>query len=151
MPTINVSDADVAAERAALAADRGLPLEMTIVRLTDIPADIAAKLTKPKSCDAAVKMAEDLGGAPQKFNAVQYELSADIRARVANLQLLTWSPRMDGSVLLVCSSKKTAEYGKLDEIIRQNAAYKSALFAADQQLKHLRRRAVVIIQDERYK
>ena len=65
MPTIKVTDEDVAAERANLARDTGLPIEMTIVRLTDIPADVAKQLTKPKSCDDAIVMAEKLGGLPQ--------------------------------------------------------------------------------------
>lgn len=151
MPTIDVSDEDINAERIALSREHGLPLEMTIIRLIDIPSDIAEKLTKPKSCDDAVKMAENLGGAPQKFTAKQYELSSDIRERVSGLKKLTWSSRVDDSVLLVCDTKKTEEYGKLDDIIKQNAMYKQAMFMADQQLKQLRRRAVVVINDDRYK
>ena len=95
-------------------------------------------------------MAEDFGGVPQKFTAVQYELSEDIRKRVVDLPKLTWSPVVDRSVLLVCSTKKTDEYGKLDEIIKQNAMYKQAMFIADQQLKQLRRKAVIVINDDRY-
>ncbi len=151
LPTVDVSKEDIAAEKNALAREHGLPIEMTIIRLVDIPADSAAKLSRPKNCDAAMKMAEDLGGVPQKFTAVQYELSADIRKRVVGMPLLTWSPRIDDSVLLVCSTKKTSEYGKLDDIIRQNAMYKQAMFMADQQLKQLRRKAVVVINDDRYK
>ncbi|MBD5400564.1 hypothetical protein HDR61_02365 [bacterium] len=151
LPTISASDEDIAQERAELARAHGLPLEMTIVRLIDIPSDVAAKLTKPKSCDDAVAMAEKLGGAPQKFTALQYELSADIRERIANLPRLQWSPRADNSVLLVCDSKKTKEYGDLDKIIKQNAMFKQAMTMADQQLKQLRRKAVIVINDDRYK
>lgn len=151
LPTISANDEDIAAERAALAREHGLPIEMTIVRLIDIPETEAKKLTKPKSCDAAMEMAEKLGGAPQKFTALQYELSADIRSRVAGLPKLTWSPRVDGSVLLVCETKKTKEYGDLDKIIKQNAMFKQAMFIADQQLKQLRRKAVIVINDDRYK
>lgn len=151
LPTINVSAEDVRSMKNELARDQGLPIEMTIVRLTDIPSDIAAKLTKPKNCDDAVQMAEKLGGYPQRFAAQQYELSADIRARVVGLPTLTWSPVVDDSVLLVCSSKKSSEYGKLDDIIKQNAMFKQAMFISDQQLKQLRRRAVVVINDDRYK
>ena len=151
VPTISVSDEGIAAERTALAREHGLPIEMTIVRLVDIPEDVAKKLTKPKSCDAAMDMAQQLGGAPQKFTAVQYELAPDIRGRVAALPRLTWSSRVDDSVLLVCDTKKTKEYGKLDDIIKQNAVYKQAMFIADQQLKQLRRKAVVVINDDRYK
>ncbi len=151
LPTISVTDEDVTAMRNDLARENGLPIEMTLVRLVDVPDDVAKKLTKPKDCDAAIKMAEDLGGVPQKFTAVQYELAADIRQRVATLPKLTWSPVVDGSVLLVCTTKKTAEYGKLDEVIKQNAMYKQAMFIADQQLKQLRRRAVIVINDNRYK
>lgn len=151
MPTVDVSREEIDAERAEIARENGLPVEMTIVRLVDIPADVAAKLTTPKSCDDAVTMAENLGGVPQKFTALQYELSSDIRARVATLPTLTWSPVVDRSVLLVCSTKKTKEYGKLDEMIKQNATYKQAMFIADQQLKQLRRKAVIVINDDRYK
>lgn len=151
LPTVDVTDADIAAERDAIAREQGLPIEMTIVRLIDIPADVAAKLTKPASCDDAMQMARNLGGAPQKFTALQYELASDIRARVANLPKLTWSPVVDRSVLLVCDTKKTDEYGKLDDIIEQNASFKQAMFIADQQLKQLRRNAVVVINDDRYK
>lgn len=151
LPTVDISDDDITAERVALAREHGLPIEMTIVRLVNIPADVAAKLTRPKNCDAAVEMARQLGGEPQKFTALQYELSEDIRTRVAGLPVLTWSPREDDSVLLVCGAKKTSEYGKLDDIIKQNAHFKQAMFMADQQLKQLRRKAVIIINDDRYK
>ena len=151
MPTINISDEDISNEKILLEREHGLPIEMTLVRLIDIPESVAKKLTKPKSCDDAVEMAEKMGGVPQKFSAVEYELATDIRNRVAGLPLLTWSKHMDDSVLLVCKTKKTKEYGKLDEIIKQNATYKQAMFIADQQLKQLRRKAVVVINDERYK
>lgn len=151
LPTVDVTDAEIAAERAEIAKEQGLPIEMTIIRLIDIPADIATKLTKPSSCDAAMEMARNLGGAPQKFTALQYELAQDIRERVASLPKLTWSPVVDRSVLLVCDTKKTAEYGKLDDMIEQNALFKQAMFIADQQLKQLRRKAVVVINDDRYK
>ena len=131
--------------------EHGLPIEMTLVRLVNIPDDVAKKLTNPKSCDDAIKMAENLGGAPQKFTALEYELSSDIRSRVVGLPTLTWSPVQDDSVLLVCGTKKTSEYGKLDEVIKQNAVYKQAMFMADQQLKQLRRKAVIVINDDRYK
>lgn len=151
VPMVDISDADIKAETAALARDRGLPIEVTLVRLVDIPKKVAAKLQNPSSCDEAVKMAEDLGGAPQKFTAVQYELSQDIRDRIVDLPELTWSPVFDNTVVLICDTKKTAEYGKLDEIIKQNALYKQAMFLADEQLKQLRRKAVVVITDDRYK
>lgn len=151
LPTVDVSDEDINAEKVNLAREHGLPIEMTIVRLTDIPSDVAAHLTKPKSCDDAIEIAENLGGAPQKFTALQYELSSDIRERVAGLKKLTWSPVQDGTVLLVCDTKKTSEYKNLDTIIKQNAQYKQAMFLADQQLKQLRRKAVIVINDDRYK
>lgn len=152
MPTVDATNEDIANEHANIAREHGLPIEMTIVRLTDVPVDVVAKLTKPKSCDAAVEMAESLGGVPQKFTALQYELSVDLRERVATLPNMTWSARADdGSVVLVCSTKKTDEYKNLDDIIKQNTIYKQAMFMADQQLKQLRRKAVVVINDERYK
>ena len=144
LPTVEITATDVANERAEIARAQGLPIEMTIIRLTDIPADVATK-------DNAMQMARDLGGVPQKFTALQYELAADIRERVATLPVMTWSPVVDKSVLLVCESKKTDEYGKLDDMIEQNAQFKQAMFIADQQLKQLRRKAVVVINDDRYK
>ena len=151
VPTIDVSDEEIKAEKNSLAAEHGLPIEMTIVRLIDIPDAEAKKLAKPKSCDDAIKMAENLGGAPQKLTAMQYELAQDIRERIVELPKLTWSTRQDGNVLLVCDTKKTKEYGDLDNIIKQNAIFKSAMFQADQQLKQLRRKAVIVINDNRYK
>jgi len=151
LPTIDVTRDDVDAMKNDLARDQGLPIEMTIIRLTDIPADVASKLVKPKNCDEAMEIAENMGGIPQKFVARQYELSPEIRNRVIGLPTLTWSSRVDDSVLLVCSTKKTSEYGKLDDMIKQNAMYKQAMFVADQQLKQLRRKAVVVINDDRYK
>ena len=151
VPKIDVTADEISAEKKSLESEHGLPLEMTIVRLVNIPDEIAKKLTKPKSCDDAIKMAEDLGGAPQKFTAMQYELAPDVRERIAGLDKLIWSSRVDGNVLLVCDSKKTKEYGDLDNIIKQNAIFKAAMFQADQQLKQLRRKAVIVINDDRYK
>lgn len=151
VPTVEVSDKDIAEEKSSIAREHGLPVEVTLIRLIDIPSDVSKQLTNPKNCDAAEKMAEDLGGIPQKIVANQYELSSDIRDRIVDLPLLTWSKNENNTVLLVCSEKKTKEYKNLDEIIKQNAIYKKASFAADQQLKQLRRKAVIIINDDRYK
>jgi hypothetical protein len=151
VPTINVSQSDIQSERQDLIRERGLPIEETIVRLIDVPDDIAKKFTKPKNCDGAMKMAEDFGGAPQKFTAIQYELSTDIREQIANLPLLTWSRGANNTMILICSERKTDEYKNLDEIIKQNAIYRKASMVADQQLKQLRRKAVIIINDNRYK
>jgi len=152
IPTVDVSKSDIAAEKNAIAREHGLPIEITLIRLTDVPNDIVAKLTKPKNCDAAEQMVEDLGGYPQKITAMQYELSPEIRERIAGLPILTWSkPDNNGSMVLVCSEKKGKEYKNLDEIIKQNAEFKKAESIADQQLKQLRRKAVIIINDDRYK
>ena len=151
VPTIDVSKSDIAEEKSSIAREHGLPVEITLIRLTDIPRDVAAKLTKPKDCAAAEKMAEDLGGVPQKITAMQYELSPEMRERVANLPALTWSGVKDNSVVLICSEKKGKEYKNLDSIIKQNTEFKKASTIADQQLKQLRRKAVIIINDDRYK
>lgn len=151
LPTIETSDADINAEKNAVAREHGLPIEITFIRLTDVPMDIYQKLTKPKDCETAEKTVEDLGGYPQKITAMQYELSTDIREKISGLPLLTWSKNYDGSVYLVCSEKKTKEYKNLDNIIKQNAQFKKAESVADQQLKQLRRKAVIIINDDRYK
>ena len=44
VPTIDVTKDDILAEKKSLAIQHGLPVEMTLVRLTDIPEDIAKKL-----------------------------------------------------------------------------------------------------------
>lgn len=151
VPDIEISKADIDEERAALAREHGLPIEITMLRLVDVPDDIYKKLTKPKNCDNAEEMVEDLGGYPQKITAQQYELATDVRERIANLPLLTWSKNEKGTVFLICSEKKSKEYKNLDEIIKQNAIYKKASVNAEQQLKQLRRKAVIIINDDRYK
>jgi len=151
MPTISISDEEIKAEKMEMERERGLPIEITFIRLVGIPEDIAKKLTKPESCDGAESMARNLGGAPQKATVVEYELSADVRARLAGLSPMTWSKREDSTVFLICDKKKTKEYGNLDELIKQNAMYKRAMFVGDQQLKQLRRKAVVVVKDERYK
>ena len=151
MPTVEVSKSDIAEEKAEIAREHGLPVEVTMIRLTDVPADISDKLTKPKNCDAAEQMVENLGGYPQKITAMQYELSPDVRKKISNLPLLTWSKPENGSVFLVCSEKKGKEYKNLDDIIKQNATFKKAESVANQQLKQLRRKAVIIVNDDRYK
>ena len=151
MPTVEVSKSDIAEEKAEIAREHGLPVEVTMIRLTDVPADISDKLTKPKNCGAAEQMVENLGGYPQKITAMQYELSPDVRKKISNLPLLTWSKPENGSVFLVCSEKKGKEYKNLDDIIKQNATFKKAESVANQQLKQLRRKAVIIVNDDRYK
>ncbi|MBN1325263.1 MAG: hypothetical protein JW974_03530 [Alphaproteobacteria bacterium] len=151
VPTIDVSNDEITQEKQDLERTRGLPLEMTIVRLIDVPDNISAKLINPKDCNDAIQQAKNLGGDPQKFTAAQYELSVDIREQIVGLDKLTWSKPINGSVLLVCDSRKTKDYGKLDDIIKQNAIYKKAMFKADQQLKQLRRKAVIVINDSNYK
>ena len=151
VPTLEITDKEIAEEKSSIAREHGLPVEITLIRLIDIPNDISKQLTKPKNCDAAEKMAEDMGGIPQRVTAMQYELSPDIRERISDLPLLTWSKNENNSVLLVCNEKKGKEYKNLDEIIKQNATFKKASFVADQQLKQLRRKAVIIINDDRYK
>ncbi|MFQ6778075.1 MAG: hypothetical protein ACLRFI_02130 [Alphaproteobacteria bacterium] len=151
LPLVDVSSADIQSEKSELAHQHGLPIEMEIIRLINIPQNVAQKLTKPSSCDDAEKMAKNLGGSPQRFTAVQYELASEIRDKVIDLPLLTWSERTAKDIYLVCSTKKTKEYGKLDDMIKENAKYKQAMFMAEQQLKQLRRKAVVVINDDRYK
>jgi len=151
VPDIEISKSDIDEERALLAREHGLPIEITMLRLTDIPNDVYKKLTKPKNCDAAEEMVENLGGYPQKITAMQYELAPEVRNRIAGLPLLTWSKNENNTVFLICSEKKGKEYKNLDEIIKQNAIYKKASVNAEQQLKQLRRKAVIIINDDRYK
>lgn len=151
VPDIEISKSDIDAERNSLAREHGLPIEITMLRLIDVPDDVYTKLSKPKSCDAAAEMVEKLGGYPQKITAMQYELARDVRERITGLPLLTWSKKENNTVFLVCSEKKGKEYKNLDEIIKQNATYKKASANAEQQLKQLRRKAVIIVNDDRYK
>ena len=151
IPTVDVSKADIAEEKNSIAREHGLPIEITLIRLTDIPYEVAQKLTKPKNCADAEQMVEALGGYPQKITAMQYELSEEMRQRISGLPLLTWSKIENDSMVLVCNEKKGKEYKNLDNIIKQNAEYKKATSIADQQLKQLRRKAVIIINDDRYK
>jgi len=151
VPDMEITKSDIDEERNSLAREHGLPIEITMLRLIDIPDDVYSKLTKPKSCDAAAEMVENLGGYPQKITAMQYELAPEVRERISGLPLLTWSKKENNTVFLVCSEKKGKEYKNLDEIIKQNATYKKATAAAEQQLKQLRRKAVIIINDDRYK
>ena len=151
IPDIEIKQSDIDEEKASLAREHGLPVETTLLRVIDIPNDVYKKLTKPKDCETAEKMVEDLGGYPQKITAMQYELAPEVRERIATLPLLTWSKNENKTVFLICSEKKGKEYKNLDEIIKQNAIYKKASFNAEQQLKQLRRKAVIIINDDRYK
>ncbi len=151
LPMVDVDQSEIDAELAELERTHGLPVNITMVRLVDIPKSIADKLTKPKSCDDAMQMAKNMGGEPQKITAVEYELDESVRKRIAGLPIMQWSNRVDNSVLLVCSKTKNKEYGKLDDIIKQNAMYKKAIFTGEQQLKQLRRKAVIVINDARYK
>lgn len=151
VPTVDIDDTDITTEKKELESTHGLPIEITLLRLVNIPKNIAEKLTKPDNCENAMKIANDLGGDPQKITAKEYELSKDVLQRIAGLNDMTWSEWQDESVFLICNKKKTNEYGDLDDVIKQNAMYKKAMFTADQQLKQLRRKAVIIINDNRYK
>jgi len=144
IPTIKIEQSDIDSELIALEREHGLPFNLTFVRLINIPENIYTKLTNPENCDSAIKMAEKFGDDPQKITALEYELSPEIREIIAGLPLYTWSKRTNGSTYLICNKTKTKEYGKLDDIIKQNAIYKKASFIGDQQLKQLRRKAIII-------
>ncbi|MDR2269050.1 MAG: hypothetical protein LBD94_02590 [Rickettsiales bacterium] len=143
VPTISVGEKEINQELSDLERERGLPIEMTFLRLVDIPDDVYKKLEKPKSCADAGAAVRKLGGEPQKITALEYELSIDVRKNLVGLSDLTWSPLVDKKTYLICNRKKTDEWGGLDEIIKQNAIYKRAFFQADQLLKQLRRKAVI--------
>ena len=101
VPDIEISKSDIDEEKNSLAREHGLPIEVTMLRLIDIPDDIYEKLSKPKSCDAAEEMVENLGGYPQKITAMQYELARDVRERISGLPLLTWSKKENNTVFLI--------------------------------------------------
>lgn len=143
VPTISVGEKEINQELSDLERSQGLPMNMTFLRLIDIPTDVYKKLDRPKSCADAESMVKKLGGEPQKVTALEYELSTEIRGQLAGLEALTWSPLADKKTYLICDKKKTAEWGQLDDVIKQNAVYKRALFQADQLLKQLRRKATI--------
>jgi hypothetical protein len=143
VPSISVDDKEIARELADLELKSGLPFEISFIRLVGIPAESYKNLKKPESCRDAEDMARKLGGEPQKITAMEYDLSEEIRARIVGLELLEWSPLKDRQTILVCAKKKTGEWKNLDEVIKQNAVYKRAMFGADQLLKQLRRKAVL--------
>ncbi len=151
VPDLEIAQSDIDEERTSLAREHGLPIEITMLRLVDVPNDVYTKLSKPSNCDMAEQMVEKLGGYPQKITAMQYELAPEVREKIADLPQLTWSKNDKGTVFLVCSEKKGKEYKNLDKIIKQNATYKKAMAAGEQQLKQLRRKAVIIVNDDRYK
>lgn len=151
LPTVEINDSDIANEKKSVAREHGLPIEITFIRLTDVPMEISQKLTTPKDCNTAEKMVEDLGGYPQKITAMHYELAPEMREKLNGLQKLTWSKNENGTIVLICSEKQGKEYKELDKMIRQNVEFKKAESVADQQLKQLRRKAVIIINDDRYK
>jgi hypothetical protein len=145
IPSISVSDKDVKTEMNDLEQERGLPIKITILRLVKVPKSIYSgiKDSSPKSCDDAESMVKKLGGDPQKITANEYELAPEIRSEIIGLGMFKWSDLSDGKTVMVCEREKTDEWGKLDDVIKQNAIYKRALFQADQLLKQLRRKAVI--------
>jgi hypothetical protein len=143
VPMISVSDADIKNEMNDLERERGLPIEITFIRLTDVPEESYAALERPDDCGAAESMARKLGGDPQKITALEYELAPEVRGVLVGRPELEWSPLSGKNTYLICGKKKTDEWGRLDEIIRQNAVYKRALFQADQILKQQRRKTAV--------
>jgi hypothetical protein len=142
-PSVSVGENDIAEELNALERERGLPYEMTFVRLVGIPRNVYDRLKKPDSCADAEAMARNLGGDPQKITALEYELAPELREQFVGLADLVWSPLSDKKTVLICGRKKTDEWAKMDDYVRQNAIYKRALFRADQLLKQLRRKAVL--------
>ncbi|MDR3208647.1 MAG: hypothetical protein LBT45_02240 [Rickettsiales bacterium] len=143
VPSISVGEKEIADEMNDLERARGLPYDMTFIRLVDVPKDIYKKLEKPKSCAEAEAMARKLGGEPQRIAALEYELAPELREQFVGLADFTWSPLKGKKTVLVCNRKKTDEWKKMDEAVRQNAIYKRALFQSDQLLKQLRRKAVI--------
>ncbi|MCL2369139.1 MAG: hypothetical protein FWC83_00495 [Alphaproteobacteria bacterium] len=151
MPTVNITDEDLEFELNEISRTRGLPVNVEIIRLVGIPENIAARLTTPENCTDAVRIARSHGGEPIRLTVPEFELSEDIRTRIVGLSELTWSPRESGSVLLVCSRTPMPGQEDIDNIVRQNAMWRRAMFLGEQQLNQLRRRAVIVVHDERYR
>ena len=151
LPTITITDEDIENEMSELSRTRGLPINTTVIRLVEIPRSVADRLTTPTSCDDAMRMARNLGGSPLRLTVPEYELAPDVREKIWNLETLEWSPWANRSVLLVCERVRMATWGDLDDIIRQNTTWRRAMFIGDQNLRQLRRRAVIVINDERYR
>ena len=100
-----------------------------------------------------MEIAENLGGVPQRFTAMQYELSADIRERTSGLSNLTWSPLQDNTVLLVCETKKTKEYkdtyGSMEKYFSQIKSLKTILFRCTKDVSDSSRTGIGVWKIER--
>jgi hypothetical protein len=143
-PQILISDEDKKRELESLSRAQGLPIKITLVRAT------ANKLSNPKSCENAIKIAENENTNPQKFDIEEPDLSAEIRAHIENLGQLKWSAPLNGDIFLICKTEKLPEYKMVETFAENNATFKRAMFDADTQLKNQRRKAMVQINDKNY-
>ncbi|MDR2770322.1 MAG: hypothetical protein LBB08_02625 [Rickettsiales bacterium] len=143
IPAISVSDEEIRSEAAGLEKDKDPPVEITFIKLFGISEYARGKLAKPADCKEASGMARGIGAEPLEITALESELAPDIRARLAGLGNLAWSPAEDGSAFLICARKRAGKPGRTADEMKQGAIYKKAAFQADQLLKRLRRKAVI--------
>lgn len=151
LPTISISDEEIKQEQLELESRHGLPINISFLIINNIDEKSYKLLNVPKNCNDAVSKLEKLNLDFQKINVKQYELSSDIRSILSDISLFNWSKIIDGKVYLVCDKKKLKEFSKLENVIRQNAMYKKAILMSENQLKQLKRKSVIVINDDRYK
>ncbi len=150
-PTISISDEEIKQQQLEIESKHGLPITISFLIINNISEESYNLLENPKSCNEAISKLEKLNLNFQEINAKQYELSQNIRNILTNINLLSWSKIIDGKVYLICDKKKLKEFSKLENVIKQNAIYKKAMFISENQLKQLKRKSVIVINDPRYK
>lgn len=129
MPNVSASAAETKRELENLSLLQGLPIKLTLIRT-------GACLDKDNST---------------KITALEYDLEPAIRQAVYNLPENKWSAETNGDRFMICSRSKTKEYARAEKFAEQQAQWKRALFDADQRLKDAKRRAIVIIMDDKLK
>ncbi|MDR0448892.1 MAG: hypothetical protein LBG89_00310 [Rickettsiales bacterium] len=125
-PQVSVSEGDIERELETLSLTHGLPVKITLV------------------------MDGDCKNSSSKITAYEHDLEPAVRQAIANLPEKKWSEE-GGQKFMVCKREKDAkEFEQAKNYAENQAIWKRAMFDADQELKSMRRRAVVIILDKKY-
>ncbi len=150
MPTIVVNDSEIDEELAKLSDKHGLPIDTTFLRLSGVTDENVSKLDKA-SCKTMKSSARENGISAQEITAPEYDLDENIRRQIFPLKAGEMSKIKSKSSIYICEKKNQKEYPKLRDYIQNQLMYRNAMFIGDQQLKSLRRKAVITIQDEQYR
>ena len=151
LPTISISNEDFKEQQLEFEKKHGLPIDIYFIVVNNASEESYKLFGISNNCSEVISKLENLNLDFQEINAKQYELSNDIRNILSDINILTWSKPIDGKVYIVCNKKKLKEFNKLENVIKQNALYKKAMFISENQLKQLKRKAVIVINDSRYK